>query len=178
MGQRQMTYVIVQEEKNKTIFPIYNQWNFVGIQIPKLIRGIEAVKKTNFKYTTHMLPYIYFIHAGLVPSGEIGRNIWVGGNDENYYYKDGTYSDAYQEDNNNGWNIVKFNIYENGDVDKIELYCIPGSEDKNKIKKSSIKSYFYESDKKDVQYLEKNCKWNPRLKAEARTLILKLINEK
>ena len=53
MGQRACTYVIVQNKYSNysTVLPIYNGWNTVHGQIPKLIRGIKAVLEiSNVKF--------------------------------------------------------------------------------------------------------------------------------
>lgn len=177
MGQRQATYVIVESGRTKLIMPIYNQWNYIKIQSSKLVRGIKAVSKFNWGYNSpeSILP-IYFANAGdntyKDESGKF-KSEWVGGRDETneYSHKANCYTSAYQEDNNNGWNIIKFTFDSAGNV-KTQLFCIVGSEDERKTTNVSIEQYFYEyKDIEDVKYLIDNCTWNPMLEREAENLL-------
>jgi hypothetical protein len=170
MGQRNATYVIVQNGEYKNILPIYNQWNFIKLQSSKMVRGIKAVLDIDWKYCRmDVIPLLYFTEAGK------NQSEWVGGNIETELYKDGSYTGAFQEDNNNGWNIVKFTM---GKDDKlsVSIFCKVGSEDEDEAKNDSLKNYFFEwKDEADINYLSKVCKWEPKLETEASNLIDKLI---
>ena len=181
MGQRNATYIIIENKgsEHKTITPIYNQWNFVQIQLPKMARGIKSILEKNWdgslRWDAQAIPILYYTNAGLNSYEEDGKELtqFVGGQLETQYYKDGTYSKAFQEDNNNGWNIVKFII---NDMDiSVEIYCVVGSEDKGESSSESIEKYFVgNKGDEDLEYLKK-FKWNESLEEEAKELILKLI---
>ena len=189
MGQRNATYVIVQNKYSiySTVLPIYNGWNTVHGQIPKLIRGIKAVLEiSNVKFQYVPLDLIYFTAAGIcdeqdeVDGKVVNIKSWVGGNIETDNFKNRLYTGAYQEDNNDGWNIVKFIIDSKGNKIDVELYCIVGSGcGDDGITSESAETYFNteKCDKEEVKYLSQ-FKWNKKLELEAKRLIKKLIPPK
>jgi hypothetical protein len=188
MGQRNATYVIIQYGKEKksfkTILPIYNQWNYPEVQAAKMVRGIKAVlafsNPVEVRFSNAPLDMIYFTNAGTFTDVIKGKNKtqWVGGSIETDLYKDGTYTGAFQEDNNNGWNIVKFIIDFDNDRIQTEIYCVVGKEDKSKINSLSLTGYFNtkETKRSDISYL-KEFNWNKSLVKESKELIKKLIDD-
>ena len=196
MGQRNCTYIIVQfgvsskkDNITKRILPIYNQWNFIEVQAPKMVRGLKAVLGQNWdkslEYTPRIpLDKIYYTGAGLnvCKDRETKKKVslWVGGYDETQLYLDGDYTGAFQEDNNNGWNIAKFIVDPYKKTITAEIYCVTGSEDKDRANSKTLESYFLGGDKKpskkDIEYL-KQFNWNPKLRTEAKKLIADLVKE-
>jgi hypothetical protein len=172
MGQRNATYIITEDARmGKEILPIYNQWNYIKIQLPKILRGILAVLKINWEWVRlQNAAYVYFAAAGTNKYKEdnVTKVQWVGGNIELDEYNKAAkcYTGGFQEDNNNGWNILKFKL-DKHDKLIIELYCVVGSEDEEKAKSDTIDTYFYECTKYQRNKLKKLVKWNPKLKDEA-----------
>lgn len=194
MGQRNATYIIVERInyefsskkrkkviKSSKITPIYNQWNYIKMQPSKMVRGIKSILKMGYEFIDFgyvPIDLIYYINSGLSEFVDDNKKScqWVGGNLEEEYYKNGTYSSAYQEDNNNGWNIVKIIIDNTKRELRVEIFCIPGSEDLEKANNKTLEGYFYEYiNKKDIEYLSQ-FKWNPKLEKEAKQLILNQYN--
>lgn len=135
MGQRHMSYVITQRynDSQATVHTVYNQWNYIRLQLIKLTRAVKFFKKAEKnKNDIYDLFESFFAAHGLSP--EAG---WVGGIIEDENFKDGTYTDCFQEDNNNGWTIIKIaqsktfgsGNYKDEPKYHIELCCIYGSED-------------------------------------------------
>lgn len=196
MGQRNATYIIIQhgtgKDSYKRIVPIYNQWNFIRIQAPKMVRGIKAVLKINWdnaiRYKQDIpLEIIYQSAAGLnlfkKEKTQTKVSQWVGGRIETDMFINGEYGGAFEEDNNNGWNIVKFII--NTKTNKItpEIFCVIGSEDEEHspdINNKTIEGYFCSKHdkitKSELKYLSQ-FKWNKSLKTEAENLLLELVEE-
>lgn len=175
MGQRQATYIITEQDDNKSILPIYNQWNYIKIQSKKILRGIKAVLKFDWTWEPlNIAAMVYYTAAGTNTYKDKGKSHtqWVGGRIETELYdkKADCYTGAFQEDNNNGWNIIKF---KRGKDDKIrvEMFCVVGSEDEDRAKNTSLKEYFYENEKRDITKLEKLVTWNPALEQEAKDLL-------
>lgn len=187
MGQRNATYLLTATKTkgivtNHSILPIYNQWNFIKIQAPKMVRGIKAVLKHSFQYVGFsFVPFdmIYYAAAGTFTYKSEGKKIanWVGGRIETNLYTNGEYRNAFDEDNNNGWNIVKFIIDTETEKVDIEIFCVVGSEDEDDTNSESLTNYFnnkHKVSKKDLKYLAQ-FKWNLELENEARHELLKLI---
>lgn len=177
MGQRNATYVIVKCGNHESILPIYNQWNYIKIQAAKMVRGIKKVKEFNWEFGyPSIIPYLYFSAAGENRFSEKGieKAQWVGGNIETELYREGDYAGAFQEDNNNGWNIIQFTVKNNGEV-STDIFCKVGSEDEERASSKSLSKYFFETmNKADLKYLRDNCKWNPYLEATAERLLSNL----
>lgn len=184
MGQRNATYVIVEDTNKydpaKKIMAIYNQWNFVKLQSSKMVRGIKAVTKFNWRYNPiEVALQLYFTFAGdnsyISETSGLPHSEWVGGYDEtDEYCANGLNNQGFCEDNNNGWNIVKFIIDEEGKV-KTEIYCRVGSEDKKKAQSKDVDSYFYEyKNIEDLIYLKENTTWNKKLATEANRMLKEL----
>jgi hypothetical protein len=196
MGQRNMTYVISEVKYGKVaINTIYNQRNYIEIQLPKLVRGIKAVQ--SIQYSTELF-MTFFAGHGLSPDSG-----WVGGHIEDEFFEDGrTYDAPFQEDNNNGWNIVKIKQLADYSV-KIEVCHLLGREDadeekgEHSLQPIPTRDYFSRdirgeeeereeyrwSDERRAEYLslidflEANTKFNPKLKIEAENLLYKKIQD-
>lgn len=181
MGQRHMSYVITQNKYKETaVNTIYNQWNYRKLEAIKLERAIKLLNKIDS--SCESLFKTYFSAHGLSP--QVG---WNGGNIEDENFKDGTYSDCFQEDNNNGWTIIKLIQGEDYKI-KVEICFVLGSEDGGDYTKnipvspdkffkgeSNVKEDYYEI----VKYICENTTYNSKLKAEAVKLIKQqLINQK
>ena len=188
MGQRNVTYVITERKgynsSDVKVLPIYNQWNYIRTQLPKMVRGIKAVmsmqKYVRFSYAT--LDLIYFTAAGVNKYKDTDKEVmafakqWVGGRIITDEYEERLYTAAYQEDNNNGWNIVKIIIDDKEDKIDVEIFCVVGRADKGKANNETLEGYFSEKGctKADIKYLSQ-FKWNNKLELEAKRLIKKLI---
>jgi len=175
MGQRNATYVIVENNGRKSITPIYNQWNYVSIQAPKIKRGIEGVLGSNWQHcdASKAIPLVYYAFAGNAKQGSefVGGRIEIDcyGHSKKHYY-----TGAFQEDNNNGWNILKFIVDEHKTT--VQLYCVVGSEDEERANSESIDGYFYEGDKEVIDWVKGRCTWNPLLESEATAMLSELAN--
>jgi hypothetical protein len=104
MGQRHMTYVMVEDvarNRERAMLALYNQWNYELIQPAKVIRFLTALKQWQQNKSVvecESIAKLYQHAASITPSGLSNMVI------ENGYYNQ-TYG-MYDEDNNNGWQIV------------------------------------------------------------------------
>ena len=107
MGQRHMTYVIVENVSEAcygtrvSMLALYNQWNFETIQPVKATRFLAALKvwqKNKVLVDTEDIAKLYKYSASVSPH-TLSR---FHSENENY---DASYG-IYDEDNNNGWQIV------------------------------------------------------------------------
>lgn len=117
MGQRHMTYVIVENVSKDcyrarvSMLALYNQWNFETIQPVKATRFLAALKvwqKNNVLVDIEDIAKLYKYSASISPQTLSRFHV----ENENY---DKSYG-MYDEDNNNGWQIVYIK-YDN-DFDK------------------------------------------------------------
>ncbi len=163
MGQRNASYIMVENKatKEKKITQIYNQWNFIAVQPLKMVRGIEGVLED---LMDEDLGYVYFKTAGESP--DVG---WVGGRIEPLHK-------PFNEDNNNGWNLVKFVV--DGEKCDVEFFCIAGSEDGNFDVDYTFDEYWELDSEKNMEAIEtlRNLgTWNPQLRCEIPQFINSLI---
>lgn len=121
MGQRNMVYLLIENATTKDkedkfdAIPLYFQWNFIKVQIPKLIRGIKFLNSIKSIYPWVLNEYLdaFRYSMQLADGGFIPCNNELSEYDENYT--------LFNEDNNNGWNIVYIRIIRNPDTNEYEF---------------------------------------------------------
>lgn len=186
MGQRNMTYVITEDKYGEQqIGTIYNQWNHIELQLPKLVRGIKAFSRV--KHSCYKLFETFYAAHGLSP--ESG---WVGGFVDDDCFTNGNYDSAFQEDNNNGWNIILIR-QDKDDNFSFEICHLLGSEDADDYREAldavptddyfllGVRDYWNAATKKEytkaLEFLRASAAFNPKLKPLAASLIQKMIHK-
>ena len=129
MGQRHMTYVIVEDigkncyRQRISMLALYNQWNYETVQPVKVSRFLTAIKawnKNKVIIASEEIATLYQYAASVSPYSLCRFSP----ENENY---DATYG-MYDEDNNNGWQIVY--VKYDSDKCKSEVFVAfkPGNE--------------------------------------------------
>ena len=129
MGQRHMTYVLVEDASAKpysndvAMLALYNQWNFETIQPVKVIRFLEALKQWEKNKAVVGVEDVarLYEHAASVSPYSLCKFT-----PENDLY-DATYG-MYDEDNNNGWQIVYVKYNRDNRSYQVHVGFKPGNE--------------------------------------------------
>lgn len=141
MGQRHMTYVLVKGGcDHDAMLALYNQWNYETIQPIKVVRFLMALKQWEAHKALVMAEDVanLYVHAASVTPCGLSHF-----SQENALY-DERYG-MYDEDNNNGWQIVYVKYDADRRTYKVHVGFKPGYEWRNDYESQgylSLKDYF------------------------------------
>lgn len=140
MGQRHMTYVLVEGGfDGNAMFALYNQWNFETVQPIKVVRFLTALKQWEANKALVMAEDIasLYVHTASVAPSCLSRF-----SQENDLYDE--HYGMYDEDNNNGWQIVYVKYDSDKKTYKVHVGFKPGNEWRNDYESQgylSLKDY-------------------------------------